>query len=1442
MAFEDLFGGFKPLIEKTKKKTKKKASPTLTAQSQNINMERRLKAAGVKVPEEKQKKKHWFTRLMETLDRPANIVRSAVTTYYKTGSKERALQAAKSARAGKLYTPGTKLIEAAAKRGAPLAKWTIKSPVRKAVAGFAVDVLLDPFTYVTVGTKRVALDAPQLARSISKEIEKETGKKLSKKSAERLAQNALKGQIPTGRMGTAIKRAMGYTAETKQVPTGYGRLSAAEQKIKLGKEATIKRQRAAELFKKAEELKKGKLPKAGALPPGKISDAEFKAQISKMQKQAQQLKDQARLLKKGKLPKAGMLPGRVQPDFVAGYRTYARSVPRTVKFAGREMDITDLEKYSKHLLKQVKQIERGALQAARQLQKEAQESDIFRLIRSKTVGIAPSRSGMYAEEYRQSIPLHLKNKKGLPLDELADELGMSVQELLQRISARAVAGAGKIDVQKEAQRLLFSDPEYRRIIQQLSEVSDHMSGLERQGRKITGRVEPYVAQVGKQRLPRSTMAAAKQRGREMAAPLEQQARQLTAQAQKLQQQITPGEVTNIEAMKYGRQLARPLEKEAKGFAQAAKQLEKQAADLKPKQGFATVAEVYGRPGRDVTAIRFMGQDIADITPIVQPIRTALGAIIEASPTLTRITDRLGRTFFINYTPISIKGVERAAVVGAKERITQAVREIPYARTKAMKETLEQWRGTTRQAAEEAPGIIEKTAAGTAAGRQAAEKAVRLFDADVEKFAREGIPLDTLDNYVMHLYKDPPEKVKRVIAQWRAKSQITGARPGFMKHRSIPTLEEAKKLGLTPIEDVRQLTMIHRALTDQAVTLQRMGKDLIRMGDNIVRDTDPGGWVNVTHTAIPALQGKWVHPEVARALENLMPVINNTDEGIKTLVDSFDAITRAWKAVVLFRLAFHARNAIGNVFLNIADGVLNPSRYIQAMAVYSGALPYVTLNGRRIPSNVVLDWFEKEALKGQGMFRESLHGTTKGLTKEAERMINALNSRGYNVRYYLRHPFEASREFGEATDSIGRLANFLHHLDTGKTIREAAQRTRLALFDYGALTPAEKMIRKTIMPFYSWTRFALPKMVEKLIGAPGLFTGSSHLRANMVSLHEIDEQNLPEWLEEMQAIPLWVDSKGNVHYLTWNLPLTELTRLKPDLRGMAEEFTMMLNPLITLPTQFVTNTQIMGGMPITEYKDLGGAPMYRDYARWAVSQLGMPREIINAQREAQARKEYEDAVAKGEAPEVEPVQKSPWERILQMTTVQNPASWERQAIYQRQRQLQQAIKAAEAEGIEVPSTEDIGKPGEKKGFAKVAEGQYGGGFAGVAARQVAKDVGSVPDVIRQAMQITGVDASWGPYLKLLMQVESGGNPLARNPIWVNYRTGQQARGPRPGPGWYQATGLYQMMEPTFRAYAIPGHTDIYNPLDNTIAAIRYIADRYGHPANIPRLGQPGYRGY
>jgi hypothetical protein len=62
-------------------------------------------------------------------------------------------------------------------------------------------------------------------------------------------------------------------------------------------------------------------------------------------------------------------------------------------------------------------------------------------------------------------------------------------------------------------------------------------------------------------------------------------------------------------------------------------------------------------------------------------------------------------------------------------------------------------------------------------------------------------------------------------------------------------------------------------------------------------------------------------------------------------------------------------------------------------------------------------------------------------------------------------------------------------------------------------------------------------------------------------------------------------------------------------------------------------------------------------------------------------------------------------------------------------------------------------------------------------------------------------------------ESGWNPHAINNWDSNARAGH------PSEGWFQTIG------PTFASYALPGHGDIWNPVDNAIAAIRYMRARY-----------------
>ncbi len=60
------------------------------------------------------------------------------------------------------------------------------------------------------------------------------------------------------------------------------------------------------------------------------------------------------------------------------------------------------------------------------------------------------------------------------------------------------------------------------------------------------------------------------------------------------------------------------------------------------------------------------------------------------------------------------------------------------------------------------------------------------------------------------------------------------------------------------------------------------------------------------------------------------------------------------------------------------------------------------------------------------------------------------------------------------------------------------------------------------------------------------------------------------------------------------------------------------------------------------------------------------------------------------------------------------------------------------------------------------------------------------------------------------------------------------------------GLMQCIDPTFQAHALPGHGDIYDPVDNIIAGVRYTFDRYGgfegHPGLKSMASGGGYQGY
>ncbi|MEV0236477.1 transglycosylase SLT domain-containing protein [Nonomuraea sp. NPDC050786] len=118
-------------------------------------------------------------------------------------------------------------------------------------------------------------------------------------------------------------------------------------------------------------------------------------------------------------------------------------------------------------------------------------------------------------------------------------------------------------------------------------------------------------------------------------------------------------------------------------------------------------------------------------------------------------------------------------------------------------------------------------------------------------------------------------------------------------------------------------------------------------------------------------------------------------------------------------------------------------------------------------------------------------------------------------------------------------------------------------------------------------------------------------------------------------------------------------------------------------------------------------------------------------------------------------------------------------------------------------------------------------------------GKVKEWIEQAIAILReqgypVDKMNPNDIGTIIQFESGGNPHAIN-LWdSNAAAGHPSK------------GLMQTIDPTFNAYSIAGHKDIYNPVDNIIAGVRYAIERYGSVSAVPgivgmRTGT-GYRGY
>jgi cell wall-associated NlpC family hydrolase len=113
-------------------------------------------------------------------------------------------------------------------------------------------------------------------------------------------------------------------------------------------------------------------------------------------------------------------------------------------------------------------------------------------------------------------------------------------------------------------------------------------------------------------------------------------------------------------------------------------------------------------------------------------------------------------------------------------------------------------------------------------------------------------------------------------------------------------------------------------------------------------------------------------------------------------------------------------------------------------------------------------------------------------------------------------------------------------------------------------------------------------------------------------------------------------------------------------------------------------------------------------------------------------------------------------------------------------------------------------------------------------------GTVADWAKAGLALAKKPASWLAGMVSIAMHESGGRNIAQQISDINSQNGNGAFGP------------WQMIQGTFMANAVKGHTNWRSPIDEAASAANYIASRYGDPNHTPglvSLAQGGsYKGY
>lgn len=382
---------------------------------------------------------------------------------------------------------------------------------------------------------------------------------------------------------------------------------------------------------------------------------------------------------------------------------------------------------------------------------------------------------------------------------------------------------------------------------------------------------------------------------------------------------------------------------------------------------------------------------------------------------------------------------------------------------------------------------------------------------------------------------------------------------------------------------------------------------------------------------------YVEPEVAQGFHRLEE-IGRAGKGLnsktgKVIQNYVDPVQNAWKvAITIYRPGHHFRNIVGDESMTyLAEGgkfwqqsMTDAFKIMSARKSYQDVDIIRSLNTvgvDKLPrggDTVVTGKYGKMTVDGmyEAIFSRGLLPPTQ-IVEDLYEVEGVAGAFAKNVR----KASQQDTKFGELAggvseyrDHLSRIKHFMQiiHKEQNSKVKHFA--TEKDLFDFAAervakhhpdaslLTTAESKYARRLIPFYSWTRGAIPAAMSAAAMNPGrvqIFNKASYnlsiamgVDPNSLADPFPDDQLFPTFLTEKMSGPQFqVDGKYygvNPGIVSWDIAnllapaLPGSTQATPN--SLLSPLLGMSSPLFRIPLDMITGTSLATGSRINDYSD------------------------------------------------------------------------------------------------------------------------------------------------------------------------------------------------------------------------------------------------------------------